>query len=74
MAKFVFFKVLLKEAMSKAENKVDVRFNFFVTPRILLYLDWLAKNKKLPRSVYLRNLIESDMEKNKEYQRAVKSS
>ncbi|MFH1561342.1 MAG: hypothetical protein ABID04_02050, partial [Patescibacteria group bacterium] len=59
---------VLKKALLGAEEKIDVRFNFFVTPKILAYLDWLSKKKKLPRSVYLRDLIETDIKRNKEYQ------
>jgi hypothetical protein len=39
----------------------DVRFNFFISPELSVYLDWIARNRKIPRSVYLRNLIDADM-------------
>lgn len=45
----------------------DIRFNFFVPPRIVNYLDWVSKEKRIPRSVYLRNLIEKEMGKNEDY-------
>jgi len=57
----------LKAAIEVAKDQQDVRFNFFVTPRILAYLDWVSKKKRIPRAVYLRNLIEKDLRKNKEY-------
>lgn len=60
-------KEVLEKAIKKAEGMVDVRFNFFVTPQILSYLDWIAKNRKIPRAVYLRRLIERDMGSNKDY-------
>jgi hypothetical protein len=47
----------------------DVRFNFFISPQIGNYLDWVSKNKRIPRAVYLRRLIEEDMKNNKEYER-----
>lgn len=62
------FKVL-KKAINVAKNQVDVRFNFFVTPRILAYLDWLSRRKRIPRAVYLRSLIEKDMKYDKDYQK-----
>ena len=58
----------LKSALDYAQEQSDVRFNFFISPAIGHYLDWVAKNKKIPRSVYLRNLIEKDMANNEDYQ------
>jgi hypothetical protein len=45
----------------------DTRFNFFVSPPIASYLDWVSKYRRVPRSVFLRRLIDEDMSKNKEY-------
>jgi len=39
----------------------DLRFTFFITPKISAHLDDIAKTKKVPKSVYLRRLIENDM-------------
>ncbi len=50
-----------------AKDQMDVRFNFFVPPQIVSYLDWIAKKRKMPRAVYLRRLIEKDMEKNEDF-------
>lgn len=58
---------VLKDAIKDASDQVDVRFNFFISPKIGVYLDWIAKNKKIPRAVYLRRLIEEDMKKNKNF-------
>ena len=58
---------LILEYVEYAKDQVDVRFNFFISSSIGNYLDWISKTKKVPRSVYLRNLIEKDMEKNKSY-------
>lgn len=58
---------LIKEYVEYASDKIDVRFNFFISPSIGTYLDWVSKNKKIPRSVYLRNLIEKEMNNNDEY-------
>ena len=41
----------------------DLRFTFFITPRIARYLDDISKSLKTPKSVYLRRLIEEDMAK-----------
>ena len=58
----------LKKALRKAAERVDVRFNFFITPQLLSYLDWIASKKRIPRSVYLRELIGKDLAQNREYQ------
>lgn len=59
---------VLESALDYAQELQDTRFNFFISPAIGNYLDWVAKKKKLPRAVYLRRLIEEDMKLNKEYQ------
>ncbi|MCA9368883.1 MAG: hypothetical protein H6773_03205 [Pseudomonadales bacterium] len=58
---------ILDISLENAHDSQDVRFNFFISPAIGNYLDWISKNKKIPRSVYLRNLIQKDMEENEEY-------
>ena len=58
---------LLDKALDEARKKMDVRFNFFVSPKILVYLDWVAKKRMIHRSVFLRNLIEREMKKDKEF-------
>ncbi|MFA5894428.1 MAG: hypothetical protein WC851_01465 [Candidatus Shapirobacteria bacterium] len=58
---------VLSKAVDDAMRHADVRFNFFVSPKILAYLDWVAQKRMIPRSVYLRNLIEKEMRKNKEF-------
>ena len=57
----------LSEAIERAKIIQDVRFNFFVSPKILAYLDWVSKNRMIPRSVFLRDLIEKEMKKDKEF-------
>lgn len=58
---------LLNYALDFASGQQDTRFNFFISPQIGNYLDWVAKKKRLPRAVYLRKLIEEDMKNNEEY-------
>lgn len=58
---------LIKSSLKKLLKTTDIRFNFFISPEIVRYLDWVAKIKRVPRSVYLRDLIEDDMKKHKEY-------
>lgn len=57
------FKNIVDEFIEYIEGKSDLRFTFFITPEIVHYLDEVSRDQKVPKSVYLRNLIESDMRK-----------
>lgn len=57
----------LDEYIEYAKSQQDVRFNFFVSPEIQRYLDWVAKYKRKPRAVYLRELLERDILENKDW-------
>ncbi len=59
---------ILELALEHASDSADVRFNFFISPKIGNYLDWISRRKKIPRSVYLRRLIDNDMQMNSEFQ------
>lgn len=48
-------------AVEFASQAQDTRFNFFLTPDLASYLNWISRYKKAPRSVYMRDLIEEDM-------------
>lgn len=50
-----------------AKDQADTRFNFFISPGHATYLDWIAQHRRIPRSVYLRQLIKRDMEQSKDY-------
>jgi len=39
----------------------DSRFTFFITSKISSFLDKVSKKEKIPKSVYLRKLIEEDI-------------
>ncbi|MDD4106586.1 MAG: hypothetical protein PHX84_01390 [Candidatus Shapirobacteria bacterium] len=54
-------------SINKAKCLVDMRFNFFVSPKILNYLDWVAQKRMIPKSVFLRHLIEREMKKDREF-------
>ena len=58
---------VLKKSTKHAKENLDIRFNFFISPEINQYLDWVSKVKRTPRAVYLRELLEKEMDKNKEY-------
>lgn len=57
----------LSAAIDFARDSADTRFNFFISPRQANYLDWISRTRKLPRSVYLRQLIKKDQAENQDY-------
>ncbi len=54
---------IIEDFINFAQGSADTRFTFFITPNIASYLEKVARNEKLPKSVYLRKLIEADMQK-----------
>lgn len=48
-------------ALAFVSESQDVRFNFFIAAKHTNYLNWVSKNKRIPRSVYLRRLIDEHM-------------
>jgi len=62
---------VLREAMEQSQNKMDVRFNFFIPQTMIRYLDWISKTRKLPRAVFLRGLVEEEMAKDRGYQESL---
>lgn len=60
-------ETVLSSALDYAKENSDVRFNFFISPSIGHYLDWIAREKKVPRSVFLRRLIEEQMKIDADY-------
>ncbi len=57
----------LRQALKFAIETQDTRFNFFISPKHQHYLDWIAKNKRIPRSVFLRRMIEQHIAEDEEY-------
>ena len=60
---------VISDSINKAKCLVDMRFNFFVSPKILSYLDWVGQKRMIPKSVFLRHLIEREMKKDKEFKK-----
>lgn len=56
-------KDVLKMYLKELSETVDTRFNFFISRKLLSYLDWIAKKRRIPRAVYLRQLIKREMRK-----------
>ena len=57
----------LPKIMEEIIKHVDIRFNFFISPEIGRYLDWISQHKKIPRAAFLRSLIEKSMKAEKDF-------
>jgi len=54
---------VLKECLEMAQKKKEQRFNFFLSPDLLSYLEEASKKQGETKSMYVRNLIENDRNK-----------
>ncbi len=52
---------IIKDFLNYVQGANDMRFTFFITSEIASYLDKISRNQKIPKSVYLRRLIEKEM-------------
>lgn len=58
-------KKTLEYAIKEAKNQMDSRFTLLLPPKIVNFLNKISKKRKIPKSVFIRNLIEEKMEKEK---------
>lgn len=57
----------IEYALDYVRDNMDIRFNFFISPALSRYLDWMTKQRNIPRSVFLRSLIETAMKRDPDY-------
>ncbi|HLD26817.1 MAG TPA: hypothetical protein VJB63_02585 [Patescibacteria group bacterium] len=57
-------KKVLKETLKDARERKDKRFNFFITPKLLHYLEKISKEQGVTKSKFIRTLIFEYMKKN----------
>lgn len=65
LVRYLNIEQLRKElpiALCCAIDNQDTRFNFFISSEHAKYLDWIAHTYKISRSVYLRKLINQEMD------------
>lgn len=55
------YKESIEHFLRTMEGKTETKFIFLITPKIAEFLNNIALKEKIPRSVYLRKLIERDM-------------
>lgn len=54
-------KQQLVEALDLSRINIDKRFTILLPPRIISYLDQVSRKNRVPRAVYIRQLIEEQM-------------
>lgn len=54
---------LIDDFLAYAQGSVDTRFTFYLTHDQVGFLEKVSLNKKIPKSVYLRRLIDLDMKR-----------
>lgn len=57
---------IIEDFLHYIEGKHDTRFTFFLPEEMNFYLEDKAKKRKLSKSLYLRRLIEKDMNTNED--------
>ena len=55
---------IINDFVNYVRGASDTRFTFFITPKIAAYLEKVSRKEKMPKSVYLRQLIEKHIEAN----------
>lgn len=56
------YRDVIKSFIHSINGKTDLKFIFLITPRIAAFLENVVYKEKMPKSVYIRKLIEKDME------------
>lgn len=57
-------EAIVNDFINYVHGATDTRFTFFITPQIASYLEKVSKKEKMPKSVYLRKMIEAHMQQN----------
>ena len=52
---------IIEDFAHYVKSSADMRFTFFITPEIAHFLEKISKKQKIPKSVYLRKLIEKEL-------------
>ena len=55
---------IIDDFVAYVRGASDTRFTFFITPEIATYLEKISRKEKMPKSVYLRKLIERHIREN----------
>jgi TPP-dependent 2-oxoacid decarboxylase len=60
---------IIKEFINNAKQKLDTKFILIISPEIDRYLEWAADFKRMHKAQIVRNAVESEMEKDKDFKK-----
>ena len=58
----------LDEEIQNVKEGEDIRFNFLIPPSMVDYLEWVSKTRRIPKSVFIRDLVKREMQSDDGYQ------
>lgn len=58
---------VIEKAIKEAESKLDSKFILIISPEIDRYLEWAAQAKRMHKAQIVRNAVEQQMKKDKDY-------
>ncbi len=58
---------VINKALKEAASKLDSKFILIISPEIDRYLEWSAQTKRMHKAQIVRNAVEQQMKKDKEY-------
>lgn len=57
-------RLILENTFTESHHKMDKRFNFFISPDLLAYLQKASRKHNITKSTYIRNLLLEQMKQN----------
>lgn len=63
---------VIEKAVEEAKGKLDTKFILIISPEIDRYLDWSSQTKRMHKAQIVRNAVEKEMGKDKEYKTFLK--
>lgn len=57
----------IEKSLKEAAGKLDSKFILIISPEIDRYLEWSAQTKRMHKAQIVRNAVEQQMKKDKEY-------
>lgn len=58
----------LEDEIQNVKEGEDIRFNFLIPPSMVDYLEWVSKSRRIPKSVFIRDLVKREMQNDEGYQ------
>lgn len=63
---------IIESAVDEAKGKLDTKFILIISPEIDRYLDWSSQTKRMHKAQIVRNAVEKELNRDKEYKTFLK--